>query len=99
MASSSYDLGLIDANAFEHLVNALALHQLGAGVTGFAPGRDGGRDGYFFGEAPYPSDSEKWSGVWYIQAKHHQPHLSTDSQKWLQGQIRKEIACACGQRA
>jgi hypothetical protein len=53
--SPTYDLTKIDANSFEHLVNFIALKVLGPGHTGFGPGADGGRDGFFEGEAPYPS--------------------------------------------
>jgi hypothetical protein len=89
--AESYDLTKLDANSFEHLVNLLALHVLGAGHTGFGPGSDGGRDGYYEGEAPYPSETERWLGRWYIQSKFHKPHLSKDPQKWLIEQIQKEI--------
>src|SRR3954464_12661574 len=88
----SYDLTKLDEASFEHLSNALALRVLGAGHTGFGPGSDGGRDGLFEGEAPYPSASERWSGVWYLQSKYHRPHLSTDPQAWLLDQIKKELA-------
>jgi hypothetical protein len=87
-----YDLNQLDPTNFEHLVNVLALNVLGLGHTGFGPGSDGGRDGYFEGEAPYPSDSERWRGVWYIQSKFHKPHLSTNPQKWLLDRIEEEIA-------
>lgn len=89
--SDSYDLSALDANSFEHLINMLALRVLGLGHTGFGPGSDGGRDGYFEGEAPYPSDVDHWSGVWYIQSKFHKPHLSKDPQKWLIEQIQEEL--------
>src|SRR5713226_2753857 len=79
----SYDLSQLNPTSFEHLVNALALRVLGAGHTGFAPGPDGGRDGYFEGEAPYPSASDRWKGRWFIQSKFHKPHLSKDPQGWL----------------
>lgn len=79
----SYDLTHFDSHSFEQLVNLLTLTVLGAGHTGFGPGADGGRDGYFEGTAPYPSSENKWSGVWYIQSKFHKPHLSKDPQKWL----------------
>ncbi len=69
----------------------LALSVLGAGHTGFSPGADGGRDGYFEGVAPYPSAENKWSGTWYIQSKFHKQHLSKDPQKWLLEQIKAEI--------
>jgi hypothetical protein len=87
----SYDLTQLDPNTFEHLVNLITLRVLGPGSTGFAPGSDGGRDGYFEGEAPYPSEIDHWSGCWYIQSKFHKPHLSKDPQKWLLEQIKEEI--------
>ena len=87
----SYELTKLDSSSFEHLVNQLALRELGAGLTGFAPGPDGGRDGYYEGEANYPSPVEHWKGRWYIQSKFHKPHLSKDSQKWLLDEIKKEI--------
>lgn len=87
----SYELSRLDANSFEHLVNLLALQVLGSGHTGFGPGPDAGRDGYFHGEAPYPSISDRWRGVWYIQAKFHKPHLSADPQKWLVDRIKEEV--------
>jgi hypothetical protein len=87
----SYDLTKLDERSFEHLANFLALRTLGAGHTGFGPGPDGGRDGYFEGEAPYPSVTERWSGVWYLQSKYHRPHLSADPQAWLLDQIKKEL--------
>ena len=87
----SYDLNPLDPNTFEHLVNHLALRVLGLGLTGFSPGSDGGRDGYFEGEAPYPSETDRWSGCWYIQSKFHKPNLSKAPQKWLLAQIREEL--------
>lgn len=82
----------MDPATFEHMVNALALRVLGNGHTGFGPGSDGGRDGLYVGTAPYPSDIDCWSGVWYIQSKYHAPHLTTDSQAWLATQVEKELA-------
>lgn len=92
MPVPSYELTRLDSNNFEHLVNALALRVLGAGATGFGPGADGGRDGFFEGKAEYPSKVDQWNGRWYIQSKFHPPHLSTDSQKWWLSQIQTEIA-------
>ena len=89
--AESYDLAKLDSNSFEHLVNHLALCVLGAGHTGFGPGADGGRDGFFEGVAPYPIETNQWSGVWYIQSKFHKPHLSKDPQKWLLDKIKEEI--------
>lgn len=88
----SYDLTQLDPNSFENMVNYLSMKVLGSGATGFTPGSDGGRDGYFEGEASYPSEKTKWSGIWYIQSKFHKPHLSKDPQKWLITKVREEIA-------
>jgi hypothetical protein len=88
----SYDLTKLDESSFEHLANFLALRVLGAGHTGFGPGSDGGRDGFFEGEAPYPSLTDRWSGRWYLQAKFHRPHLSTKPQNWLVDRIKDELA-------
>lgn len=90
--ANSYSLTNLDPYAFENLVNLLAMKTLGNGVSGFAAGSDGGRDGYFEGEAPYPSETDRWKGVWYIQSKFHAPHLSKDPQKWLIEQVRKELS-------
>jgi len=89
--ADSYDLSKLGSDSFENIVNFLALKTLGLGSTSFGPGADGGRDGSFEGEAPYPSETERWKGVWYIQSKFHKPHLSKDPQKWLIGQVRQEI--------
>jgi hypothetical protein len=88
---ATYDLSALGPEPFENIVNFLALKVLGAGATGFGPGSDGGRDGYFEGEAPYPSAIDHWKGVWYIQSKFHRPHLTKNSQKWLLEQVNEEI--------
>lgn len=88
---SLLELLSLTPSAFEHMVNALALKVLGAGASSFGPGSDGGRDGYFRGDAPYPSDTDRWRGTWYLQSKFHGLHLSKDPQKWLLQQISDEL--------
>ena len=88
---NTYDLTKLSPQAFEHLVNQLAIRVLGQGHSTFGPGSDGGRDGLFEGKAPYPSETDQWSGTWYIQSKFHAPHVSADAQKWLLGEIKKEL--------
>jgi hypothetical protein len=88
--TESFDLNQLEPNAFEHLVNLLALRVLGPGHTGFGPGSDGGRDGYFEGEAPYPSEVERWSGCWYIQSKFLKASQK-NPQRWLLEQIKAEL--------
>lgn len=89
--ADSYDLSKLGEHSFEHMVNFLAMKVLGPGVTTFGPGADGGRDGFFRGIAPYPSEAEKWSGVWYIQSKFHRPHLTKNAQAWVLEQIDDEL--------
>lgn len=86
-----YELTRLDPITFEHLVNMLAMRVIGDGLTGFGPGADGGRDGYFEGTAPYPSLTDRWSGTWYIQSKFHRPQLSGNPQTWLVEKIQEEI--------
>jgi hypothetical protein len=91
MTTHPIELTRLDTATFEHLVNSLAIRVLGMGVTGFAPGADGGRDGYFEGEAEYPSSVERWNGIWYLQSKFRTPSLSGNPQTWLQQQVKDEL--------
>src|SRR5437762_13623061 len=90
--ANDLDLSKMDPNSFEHMVNSLAMRVLGSGHTGFGPGPDGGRDGYFEGEAPYPSDTDRWRGRWYIQAKFCRPNIAKNGQKWLLARISEELS-------
>lgn len=86
-----YDLTQLDTHSFEHLVNFIALKVLGNGITGFAAGADGGRDGFLLGKADYPTSADSWEGTWYIQSKFHKPNLSSNAQHWLIREVIKEI--------
>lgn len=56
---------------FEQLVVAVGQRLFGAGLMGFSPGKDGGRDAKFRGTAEnYPSAAQPWTGCTIIQAKH-----------------------------
>lgn len=58
-------------NQFEKVVVAIGQRLFGAGLMGFAPGKDGGRDAKFKGTAErYPSTAAPWTGCTIIQAKH-----------------------------
>lgn len=66
-----YRLDLKSEDDFEKIVVRICQKVLGIGVTGFAKGKDGGRDGRFEGTAQnYPSASNPWGGKFVIQAKH-----------------------------
>ncbi len=56
---------------FEQVVVALGQRLFGAGLTGFAKGKDGGKDAKFQGTAErYPSSAAPWKGSTIVQAKH-----------------------------
>ena len=56
---------------FEKIVVAIGQRLFGAGLMGFAAGKDGGRDAKFKGTAErYPSKVSPWSGCTIIRAKH-----------------------------
>jgi hypothetical protein len=66
-----YRLYELSADEFEKLVVLICVRWLGAGVTPFAPGKDGGRDGKFVGKANcFPSLAEPLDGHCVLQAKH-----------------------------
>lgn len=65
---------------FEELIVLLCKCLLGTGVSGFAPGADGGRDAKFVGTAEaYPSKSDPWKGIVIVQAKHTAANYKTCS--------------------
>ena len=56
---------------FEKIVVAIGQRLFGAGLMGFADGKDGGRDAKFKGTAQaYPSEASPWTGCTILQAKH-----------------------------
>ena len=61
----------LNDDEFERLIVRLCTKWLGSGVTPFAPGKDGGRDGKFHGTAArFPSETNPISGHVVLQAKH-----------------------------
>jgi ABC-3C protein len=66
-----YRLYELNADEFEKLVVQICVRWLGVGVTPFAPGKDGGRDGRFHGKANcFPSVQQPIEGHCVLQAKH-----------------------------
>lgn len=91
-----YRLENLSEDDFEELVNVLCQKVLGTGVVSFTKGRDGGRDGRFVGTANrYPSEIERWSGKFIIQAKHTTDYQASCSDNTFFGNksslINKEI--------
>lgn len=69
--AKDYRLYELSEAEFETLAVRICLHWLGNGVVPFAPGRDGGRDGKFYGTAKdFPNDKDPLSGHFVLQAKH-----------------------------
>ena len=64
---------------------------VGAGVTPFAPGKDGGRDGKFQGKAEcFPSTASPIDGHVVIQAKHVATFDKSCSDKDFERLLKKE---------
>ncbi|WP_429817286.1 ABC-three component system protein [Ensifer sp. B1-9] len=71
MLPRDYRLHELNEDEFEKLVVRICVRWLGEGVTPFARGRDGGRDGKFHGTAnAFPSAASPLSGHFVLQAKH-----------------------------
>ncbi len=52
-----YRLNGLGDQEFERMIQALLKEVIGSGTLTFGPGRDGGREATYSGEAPYPSQS------------------------------------------
>lgn len=90
-----YDLDRLGPREFEHLIQALALKYLGAGVQVFGDGPDGGREATFTGPVSFPvgQGMELWNGHGVIQAKHRRrPEGPGRDADWLIAQLRTEFA-------
>ena len=70
-----YRLNALGDTEFETMVQALLKAVIGAGTITFGAGKDGAREATFDGTAPYPSESEQWSGKWIFQVKFHDIEL------------------------
>jgi len=71
MLPRDYRLHELNDDEFEKLVVRICTRWLGDGVTPFAAGRDGGRDGKFNGVAnSYPSVAAPLAGHCVLQSKH-----------------------------
>lgn len=66
-----YDFSRLGALEFEHMIQALAIAELGISVTTFGAGKDGGREATFSGKVTAPNDENltHWDGYGIVQAK------------------------------
>ncbi|MBN9033861.1 MAG: hypothetical protein J0I23_29130 [Rhizobiales bacterium] len=71
MLPRDYRLHELNEDEFEKLVVRICVRWLGEGVSPFAKGKDGGRDGKFHGTAnSFPSKSSPSAGHFVLQSKH-----------------------------
>ncbi|MER8486510.1 ABC-three component system protein [Mesorhizobium sp. M1322] len=88
-----YRLYELHDDEFERLVVRICVRWFGEGVTPFAPGKDGGRDGKFHGTAiGFPSTSAPLSGHVVFQAKHVNASDRSCSDRDFVTLLRKEHA-------
>ncbi|WP_162938554.1 NACHT domain-containing protein [Mycobacterium kyogaense] len=86
-----YDLTRLGSKRFEHLAQALAIANLGAGVTIFGSGPDGGREATFDGPVSMEGSGD-WDGYGVVQAKYKEQLAATASdQSWFFQQVTAEL--------
>ena len=88
-----YDFQKLNDLEFERMIQSLSRKVLGYGTITFGEGTDGGREATFLGEAPFPSQVDRWSGSWIIQAKFKsgKPQDAAKEFTWLKEQISDEL--------
>lgn len=88
-----YRLYELNDEEFERLVVKICAYWLGAGVTPFAAGKDGGRDGKFAGKAnEFPSTASPLEGHCVLQAKHVSAPNKSCSDRDFERLLKKEHA-------
>ncbi|SHH59096.1 ABC-three component system protein [Bradyrhizobium erythrophlei] len=88
-----YRLYELNNDEFEALVVRISVEWFGAGVTPFATGRDGGRDGKFHGTASkFPSAAAPLVGHCVLQAKHVNEPNKSCSERDFERLLKKEHA-------
>jgi hypothetical protein len=88
-----YPLCQLGDEGFQNLVVMICRELLGAAVTSFAAGPDGGKDARFEGTAQlFPSQADPASGKFIIQAKHTaKPYASCSDSDFEQTTVGREI--------
>jgi hypothetical protein len=95
-----YDLTRLGDREFEHLTQAVALQVLGAGVSVFGDGPDGGREATFEGRTRFPEPGEHWDGYGVVQAKFKRRPVGggrdvTDLLRAIQAELTASRALIC----
>ena len=88
-----YRLEELSSRTFEQLAQAIAVHVIGAGVSVFGDGPDGGREATFSGVVNYPNTRAPWKGRGVFQAKFKQrpARIPLQDANWLLAQISREM--------
>ncbi|MEV0136863.1 hypothetical protein AB0H83_51630 [Dactylosporangium sp. NPDC050688] len=89
-----YDLSRLGEHEFEDMSQALAVCVLGAGVSVFGDGPDGGREATFEGQVNYPDPGPggPWNGYGVVQAKYKRSLAGTaEDTAWFVGMVTKEL--------
>ncbi|MNU68413.1 hypothetical protein D3C71_577790 [compost metagenome] len=85
-----YDFSRLSTRSFEQMVQSISLAVMGAGVTIFGDGPDGGREATFEDVKSFPNSISPWSGYGVIQAKFRQrPGAKNGS--WAVKELRAEL--------
>jgi hypothetical protein len=89
-----YDLRNLGPTNFEHLAQSLAQKAIGAKLSVFGRGPDGGREATWSGSAPSLNDGADWDGYGVVQAKHKADSTTevAENLKWLKVELTKELA-------
>ncbi|WP_146245553.1 MULTISPECIES: NACHT domain-containing NTPase [unclassified Curtobacterium] len=95
-----YDLDRLGNKQFEHLSQSLTAAEVGARVSTFGAGADGGREATWTGGDIALSTHGDWRGYSVLQAKHREfPEAPASNLTWLKRQLREEIARWSAHRA
>jgi hypothetical protein len=85
-----YQLDTLGWYNFEILCQTLLKAIIGSGVTSFGGTKDGGRDAFFSGEAPFPSKDTNWRGEWIFQVKYTEAGSVNENRKSILKTFKKE---------
>lgn len=87
-----YDLDRLGPHEFEKLAQALAVAELGNGLSVFGDGPDGQREATFDGPVNFPEGHGAiWSGYGVVQAKHRRSSVPGSDGRWLRDQLQREL--------
>jgi hypothetical protein len=95
--ADDYPLEELSHRAFEQMIVALALCEVGSGVEAFGSGPDGGREATFSGQIEWSKtgldDAGAWDGYVVFQAKQAERNSTypAENLKWLKQQVDDEL--------